>query len=150
MTASVPVPLIVIGFIAAFVLLWSFILWLASWTSGWRQLAERFGATFEYGGEVVKFVSARFGLANYSGVLILGADDQGLYLVPIWIYRLFHQPILIPWTEIEAHVYEEAVLPRVKLTFPSVPGKRILLYGRSAKECMPYLREHSGFESRSD
>ena len=129
-------------------MIWTFVLWLASWTSGWRRLAERFSATFEYTSEVVKFVSARFGLASYSGVLILGAGPQGLYLVPIRIYRPFHPPLLIPWTEIEADVHEGSVLPRMKLTFPSVPGKWILLYGRSARECLPYVRKQDGFEAQ--
>jgi Kef-type K+ transport system membrane component KefB len=147
MDTSGSIVLIAIGFVAFFVVLWCFILWLASWVSGWRRLAERFASTFEYGGEVVAFVSARIGIANYSGMLILGAGDQGLYLVPIRIYRLFHPPLLIPWTEIVADVHERAVVPRVRLTFPSVPGKRILFYGRSAKACMPYVRPESSFDT---
>ena len=146
MTTSALVPLIVIGFGAFFVLIWTFVLWLAAWVGGWQKLAEQFAATFVYSGEVVKYVSARFGLANYSGMLILGAGDQGLYLVPIRIYRPFHPPLLIPWTEIEARVHEGTAVPRVQLTFPSVPGKRILFYGRSAKECMPYLNKRSDFD----
>jgi hypothetical protein len=156
MTTSGFAALIAIAFVAFFVALWVFILWLASWAGGWRRLAERFGTTFGFGGEVVSFVSARIGIANYSGVLILGASDHGLYLVPIRIYRLFHLPLLIPWTEIAARVpdradtRESAIMSRVSLTFPSVPGKRMWLYGRSAKQCMPYLQNQAPYITPPD
>ena len=140
MTTSGFVALIAIAFVTFFLALWCFILWLAAWASGWRRMAERFGTTFEFGGEVVSFASARIGIANYSGVLIVGANDQGLYLVPIRIYRLFHRPLLIPWTELAADARESAILSRVLLTFPSVPGKRVWLYGRGAEQCMPYVQ----------
>ncbi len=137
---------LVLAFVAFFLALWCFILWLASRASGWRRLAERFGTPVEFSGDVASFVSARIGIANYSGVLILGASDQGLYLVPIRIYRLFHRPLLIPWTEIAATARDSAFMPRVQLTFPNVPHKRIFLYGRSAKLCLPYLHR----EGRDD
>ncbi len=148
MTTSVPLPLIVIGFVAFFVALWCFVLWLISWVSGWRRLADRFGATVEYGGDIVTFVSARIGLANYNGTLTVGASDQGLYLVPIRIFRPFHRPLLIPWIEIAAHPYKRVGMQHIELTFPNLPGKHVLLYGRSAKQCLPYLHPQTSFDPR--
>ena len=140
METSAPVALIAGGFVAFFTLLWCFVLWIVSWVSGWRRLAEHFGTAFEFRGDVVAFVSARIGIANYSGMLTVGASEEGLYLVPIRIYRLFHRPILVPWTEIAADVRGRPRWPRVRLTFPASPGVRILLYGRSAIHCLPYLK----------
>jgi len=142
MAQGTPVALIAVGFVAFFALLWCFVLWVVSWVGGWRRLVDRFGAPFEFGGDVVAFVSARIGIANYSGMLIVGANDEGLYLVPIRIYRLFHRPLFIPWPETAASVRGRARWPRVRLTFPALPGRRILLYGCSAKHCLPYLRRH--------
>ena len=140
MSTSALVVLTAAGFAVLFALIWCFVLWVVSWLSGWRRLADRFGAALEFGGDVVAFVSARIGIANYNGVLIVGANDEGLYLVPIQIFRLFHQPLFIPWAEIAASPRGRALLLRVQLTFPAWPGTRILLFGRSAKLCMPYLR----------
>jgi hypothetical protein len=116
--------------------------------SGWRRLVERFGMAFEFSGEVISYASARIGIANYNGALVVGTSGEGLYLVPIRIFRPFHRPLLIPWTETVARSHGSEAFPRVQLTFPSVPGKRILLYGRSAKQCMPYLR--TGFDDPSE
>lgn len=140
MTTSGFIALMAMAFVVFFVALWLFVMWLSSWASGWRRLAERFKTTFEFDGETVSYVSARIGWGNYSAALVVGANDQGLYLVPVWAFRPFHLPLLIPWTEIEAHVRTKSAYPRVRLTFPSVPGKRIWLYGRAAKQCLPYLR----------
>jgi len=141
MTASGYVALVAIAFVAFFVIVWCFVLWLAAWMSGWRRLAERFATAFEFTGEVSSFVSARIGIANYSGALIAGANDQGLYLVPIRIFRPFHRPLLIPWTEIEADARESAIMPRADLRLPGVLRKRIFLYGRAAELCMPFLQQ---------
>jgi len=150
MTTSGYIVLLAAAFVAFFVTLWVFILWLAAWASGWRRLAEHFAATFEFGGEVFSFVSARIGVANYSGALIAGASDQGLYLVPIRIFRPFHRPLLIPWTEIEIDARESAIMPRAVLRFPGVLRKRVFLYGRSAELCMPYVGRYSDSAKPSD
>jgi len=140
MTTSEFVVLLVVGFVVFFVALWCFVLWVISLASGWRRLAERFGRAVWFTGEVTTFASARVGLANYNGALIVGASREGLYLVPIRIFRPFHSPLHIPWTDTVAQVRGSEAFPRVQFTFPSAPGKRILLYGRSAKQCLPYLQ----------
>ena len=145
MTASGLAFFVVLGAIAFFVLVWCFAVWIASWASGWRKLAERFPATFAFTGDTVRFASARIGIANYNGTLIVGTGSEGLYLVPIRIFRFFHPPLLIPWTEITSDPRDSSIMPRVLMTFPSVPGTRIYLYGRSVKQCMPFLRERDSF-----
>jgi len=42
------------------------------------------------------------GWANYGGVLTIGADKSGLFMVPFFVFRAGHPPLLIPWTEITA------------------------------------------------
>ncbi len=146
MSASEIGVLFAVGFAVFFVLIWCFVLWVVSLVSGWRRLASRFGDTSMFSGDVTAFGSARIGLANYSATLIVGASDEGLYVVPMRIFRPFHRPLFIPWTETEAESRGGAHLPRVRLTFPTVPGTSILLYGRSAQRCMPYLRRRFGFD----
>lgn len=38
--------------------------------------------------------------SNYNGVLTVGADASGLFMVPLFIFRLGHPPLLVPWYEI--------------------------------------------------
>jgi len=38
--------------------------------------------------------------ANYKSCLTIGADSAGLYLSPLFFFRIGHPPLCIPWTEI--------------------------------------------------
>jgi hypothetical protein len=39
-------------------------------------------------------------LANYNNVLTLGANQEGLYLASMFLFRFMHPPLLVPWSEI--------------------------------------------------
>lgn len=132
--------LIVLGFVVLFPLFWISVFWLLSRLSGWGRLAESFPHRFEPTGDILLFASARVGWVDYSAALILGVGEEGLYLVPMWLFRPFHAPVLVPWTQIEADAREGRRIPRVKLTFPGTPAPAIGLYGREAQRCLPYLR----------
>ena len=130
---------IVIGFVAAFVLLWCAVLWLVAWACGWRRLAGRFASSVPFQGAITSFATASIRFANYSGVLNLGVSDWGLYLVPMKLFRPFHPPLLIPWTEVEATLSERSAWYRqgVRLTFPSAPRASIIFYGRAVDHDYP-------------
>jgi hypothetical protein len=49
----------------------------------------------------VGIISAKINSANYNNSLILKYNEDGIYLKPIILFRLFHKPILIPWREIK-------------------------------------------------
>lgn len=40
--------------------------------------------------------------ARYSGVLTLGADAEGLYLGVIFLFRVGHPRLFIPWSDVRA------------------------------------------------
>jgi hypothetical protein len=39
-------------------------------------------------------------LGVYNGLLTIGADKNGLFMVPWFIYRPWHPALFIPWSEI--------------------------------------------------
>jgi len=129
-----------VGFVLYFAALWCFILWGISRTCGWRRLAERFGDTSSFHGEITRFCSARIGFANYTGALRVGATDLGLYLAPMRFFRPFHPPLLIPWTEVEADAREARTWRGLRLAFPSVRRVSVVFYGRAVARVLPYLR----------
>jgi len=128
---------------AAFVLLWFFGLWLGSRVCGWRRLAEHYRSTSSFDCEMVQWTSARLGFCNYNGVLSVGVSEVGFYVIPVLIYRPFHPPLLIPWTEIEADVRRSrfSVWNSARLTFPPVPRTAITLYGRVIDSVLPYIQQ---------
>ena len=128
-----------VGFVLFFVFIWSFALWAIAWTCGWRRLAKRYGDVSLFHGETVPFASAQIGLANYTGALHVGATDLGLHLAPMRVFRPFHRPLFIPWTEIETNAREAELRRTVRLTFPSAPRASMTLYGRSVPPVRPYL-----------
>lgn len=38
--------------------------------------------------------------ANYNNCLTIGGDPAGLYLSPLFFFRIGHPPLFVPWTEI--------------------------------------------------
>ncbi len=38
--------------------------------------------------------------ANYNNCLTIGADPSGLYLTLLFLFRIGHPPLFIPWSEI--------------------------------------------------
>ncbi|MDR3763828.1 MAG: hypothetical protein P4M01_06995 [Acidobacteriota bacterium] len=79
------------------------VMYTLSRMSGWVLLARRFAANGNFAGETWSWQSARLrGWCNYNNCLCVGADPMGLYLAVMAPFRLFHPPLYIPWTEIDA------------------------------------------------
>ncbi len=69
--------------------------------SGWRRLARRYAAGALEPGRQEHFVWARVGRITYQHYLNVGGDARGLYLAPLYVFRMFHPPLLIPWSDIQ-------------------------------------------------
>jgi hypothetical protein len=132
------VILSVVGFALLFAAIWCLVLWLTAAIGGWRRLGQRYGDTSLFTGETTRFATAQFGLANYSGMLVVGASDMGFYLATIRIFRPFHRPLFVPWAEIEAHL-SGGPIRRAGLAFPAEPRVRVTLYGRAVDRVRPYV-----------
>lgn len=126
--------------ILSFVAVWTFVAWIASRASGWHRMTQRFGSPGPFGsvGERVRFASAQIGWANYSGALELRASASGLFLATVWVFRPFHPPLFIPWSDLQVH---PARWPGVApwLTLRSVPGVRIRFSKRAFALLQRYL-----------
>lgn len=135
------IPLILVLFVLFFVGLWCFVLFILSHASGWRRLAGRFEAARPFRGELLRFQSARLNWVNFRSALEIGADERGLYLVPMVLFRVFHRPLLIPWSEIEAEPFDHLILKGQQLTFRSYPQTKLRLYGPAFAALQAYLPE---------
>lgn len=67
----------------------------------WADLVTNYQSGNTFTGKKVGIISASINRADYSNSLILKYNEEGIYLKPIFIFRLFHKPVLIPWREIK-------------------------------------------------
>lgn len=84
-----------------FLSLWIFVTYVVSWIGGWHLLARHFRTDAEFTGTLYRWFHAtmRFGV-HYNGALKAGANAEGLYLAPLFLFRIGHPPLFILWREI--------------------------------------------------
>lgn len=79
---------------------WVLAAFMISRTGGWSALAERYGTDRPEPPNTRSMQWATFGWASYKGVIKIGYSDDGLYLGMMVLFRIFHPPLLIPWSAI--------------------------------------------------
>ncbi len=90
-------PLVAVAFAIVFPIFWALIIGLISLLSGWQRLAQRYRATLPPTGRRWTWQRGLVGWAGYNGVLILTANDQGLFMEVMWPFGFGHPRLFIPW-----------------------------------------------------
>jgi hypothetical protein len=67
--------------------------------SGWQRLAQRYRALQPAAGNRWEWQYGMVNWAGYNGVLILTANEQGLFMELFFLFRIGHAPLFIPWHE---------------------------------------------------
>jgi hypothetical protein len=92
------------------IILWCVQSYLSSMASGWHTLVPRFRSASEYLGEtltIIRFpreICMRSWMRywrDYTNVVQLAPDADGLQLSVFFPFRIGHPPLLIPWREID-------------------------------------------------
>ncbi len=95
-----------LGFAIFFAALWCAVGFLISLLTGWFALARRFHdqaepyGDFKADGPFFYTVYMRY-WSHYSGVIRLTAAGDALYASVLFLFRIGHPPLRIPWNEIE-------------------------------------------------
>ena len=92
--------LIVILAPMAFVGFWCTVVWMVALTSGWRRLAQVYGVPRPIPDSARNGVSGMVGWAGYNHVLRVAHDDRYLFLDVMWVFRVGHSALRIPWSDI--------------------------------------------------
>ncbi|HNW27894.1 MAG TPA: hypothetical protein PKN50_05420 [Spirochaetota bacterium] len=125
---EVLIPFLFIPFIA---LLWVGVTGLISVIGGWRDLARSNPeqASLHETGVTYSFQSMRIGfLGGYNSVLNITVYSQGIHIVPIILFSLFHKPIFISYSAMDNVEFGRFLVPYV--TF-NLAGRKIRIMGRS-------------------
>ncbi len=113
--APVLVPLV-------FVIAWCAVAKVMAASSGWERLATRFELSSEFTGKRYRFQSGVLTGLRFNNALEIGVSPRGLYLSQFILFRIFHKPLLIPWSEIRATAVPRLWMPGYRMTFRSLPG----------------------------
>lgn len=104
-TSTGPTSIEWVAIAAGGIILWCLQSYLSSIASGWQSLIPRFASTSEYLGETLTIrrfpreICMRWGI-DYTNVVQLAPDEDGLHLSAFLPFRIGHPPLLIPWREI--------------------------------------------------
>lgn len=94
------------GFVIFFVSLWCFVCFLVSLFSGWHRLTGRFQKQSEPYGETKSAGPFFYGVkmrfrTNYRNVIRITAAEDAVYLSMLFLFRIGHPPLRVPWKEIQ-------------------------------------------------
>jgi hypothetical protein len=84
------------------VLLWLLVGAVLSLIGGWFSLSKLYRTRVPFNGLKLRMQRGRMRwFTNYNNVLTLGANQQGLYLASMFLFRFMQPPLLIPWAEVK-------------------------------------------------
>ena len=123
-----------------FVVTWAFACALLSIVGGWRRLALKFPASSAIDGEKYRFasmslVSGHFPV-RYNNSLFVTVGRSGLALSVLFLLRVMHPPLFIPWSAVETVRPERFWLVGGTAVHLRGFNKRLLFRGRAGKEIL--------------
>lgn len=122
------VPLILAGFVA----FWCLMSLLIS-AMGWTSLAARYRTDAPAAGRVRPFASGEVGGGTYRGALVVGIEPGGLRLSVLFLFRIGHPPVLVPWADItEARETKRFLGRSVEFRIGTPHATSVVLFGRTA------------------
>lgn len=132
MTESDPAVLLIF-FLVFFPLLWLGVSFVIAQIGGWATLAQVYHFTGEFRGERWSLQSARMRWGTgYNSVLTVGANQEGLYLAPLILFRFGHPPLFIPWYDISVK-QTGSIFRYTELSFRQVPSVSLKIGRRLAE-----------------
>ena len=104
----------VIGFCSVF--------YFANRSCGWHELAKAYATEKEFDGKKTSGVSACFGEHSYyNGILVLGKDNDHLYLSQLFFFKIFCTDLLIPLENVSVSKASFFKIFRVKIAIRTHP-----------------------------
>jgi hypothetical protein len=116
-------------FFALFIAMWICIGFLISLIGGWHALSELYAADAgQFSGKRKYMQSAAMRWnTHYNNVLTIGADARGLYLGVLFLFRIGHPPLYIPWESVVISERRGWIFTYVVFDFKAVPGVRLMV-----------------------
>jgi hypothetical protein len=131
-------------FFVFFVLLWMSVGLILAQLSGWAELARHDRSINPFKGSKWRFRSCKMRLTtHYNGCLTVGASPQGLYLAVLFLFRIGHPPLEIPWQDIQTTAGKTLWWRWTEFRFQQAPSVWIRFYGNLGDELLSSGRAFS-------
>lgn len=131
---------IVAWFLLLFAVAWLILCALLSLMGGWRRLATRFPASSDTGGEEFRFASMSLGSGlfpvRYRNSLFVTVGHSGLGLSVVFLFRVMHPPLFIPWSAVETVRPEQSWMMNHVAVYIRGFDKRLAFRGRAGKKIL--------------
>ena len=86
-----------------FLTLWVSVFVVISYISGWAELAQQFRYRARFVGKRWRGQSAQMRwIVGYRNCLTVGANPDGLYLATLFLFRVGHPPLFVPWIDVSS------------------------------------------------
>ncbi len=132
-------------FFPIFVLMWVAICGVLSVLGGWRELGVQFRARSDTDGERFRFVSGSLGKGyfpvNYSSCLFITVNPSGFELSILFLFRMFHPRLFIPWSSIESARREKHWFFNYTAVYLHGFSKRLHLSGRVGRRILEFYEQ---------
>ena len=116
-------------------LAWIVISVFASRLSGWYALAKIYRLSSPFNGKLFRFRTLWMRFAtHYGNCITTGVNSQGLHLSILFILRIGHDPLFMPWSEITTSEITSGFSKRIKLQFKRMPSVPIIIDRRLADD----------------
>jgi hypothetical protein len=79
---------------------WCFVCFMLGFVSGWQRLALAYATDQAPRGTAFSWQSGYVGAVRYGNCLNVRVAPEGLFLSTVWLFRLGHKPLLVPWDAI--------------------------------------------------
>jgi hypothetical protein len=128
-------------FVIFFVMLWIGVGFLVAQLSGWGELSRCYRLGNPFSGRRWYFRRGRMRLMmSYNNCLTVGSNPEGLYLAVLFLFRVGHPPLFVPWQDISVMTGKLLLWEWTEFRFRQAPGVWLRLYGALGDE----LRAEAG------
>jgi hypothetical protein len=116
-----------VGFLSGFAVLWCWMCWFLSRIGGWASLAGVYPAGDPPAGPSYDWRSLRIApLTGYNNCMNVRLSPQGIYMMPLVLFRFGHRALLIPW-DCVAEIQERRFLGTRLLVAMRANGRKLTL-----------------------
>lgn len=121
-------------FIALFIAFWFVLMLLIARLTGWAAWTEFYRASSPFTGTRWRFQSIQTRwLTHYGNCVTVGANEEGLYLAVLILFRIGHPPLFIPWRDVSVGTKKCLFGNVVELRFQATPAAPVYLSERLAQ-----------------